>query len=408
MKLRDRCLVGLELGSSKVCALVCEADDEGGIHLRGSGVAASKGFHKGALTNLEAASAAIRQALESAESAAGIAIESAVIGVAGDHIRGITSRGGITLGHRPHEVTFEHVRRAIDAARAISLPGDREVFHVLPQDFLLDQQNGIRDPVGMLGVKLEANVYIITGAMTVTQNLVTAVNCAGVLVLDTVYEPLATAEACLTPEECELGVLLVDVGGSTTKWIVYEHGAPCETGLIPVGGEHFTNDLAVGLRTPRWEAERLKRTHGCASLRWLRQDALVDVVSSAGRLARVVSRRALCEILEARAYELFLLVREELASRGYDRQLGAGVVLTGGAAQLEALPELAAQVLQLPARLGQPNGVLCDSHTLKNPAYATAVGLVLYANRIRQLRQQKNAGLLGRLRNFWQWQGSIA
>lgn len=408
MKHGDRYLVGLDLGSSKVCALVCEADDDGRIHLRGSGVAASKGFRKDALTNLEAASGAIRQALESAESATGVAIESAVIGVAGSHIKGINSRGGIILGHRPHQVTFEHVRQAIEAARAIPLPGDREVLHVLPQDFLLDQQNGIRDPVGMLGVKLEANVYIVTGAVTATQNLVTAVNHAGVLVLDTVFEPLAGAEACLTIDERELGVLLVDVGGGSTEWMVYEHGAPSEIGVIPVGGEHFTNDIAVGLRTPFWEAERLKRTYGCAGLRWLRQDALVDVASSAERPARVVSRRALCEILEARAYELFYLIQQELAHSGYERQLGAGMMLSGGAAQLEALPELAAQILQLPARLGQPKGVWDDSHMLKSPAYATAVGLVLHGNRIRQLRQQKNTGLLGRLRNLWQRQAWVA
>lgn len=405
MKPCDRYLVGLDLGSSKVCALVCEAAADGRLHLRGLGQAASKGFRKGALTNLEAASGAIRQALELAESAVGVAIESAVIGVSGAHIKGINSRGGITLGYRPQEVALEHVRRAIEAARAISLPEDREVLHVLPQDFLLDQQTGIRNPVGMLGMKLEANVHVVTGTVAATQNLVSTVNSAGVLVLDTVFEPLAAAEACLTADERDLGVLLVDIGGGTTEWMVYAQGASRETGVILVGGEHFTNDIAIGLRIPLWEAERLKRSSGCAGLRWLRQDALVEVASNNERPARVVSRRALCEILEARAYELFFLIREELVRSGYDRQLGAGVVLTGGGAQLEALPELATQVLQLPARVGKPNGVLGEPHMLKSPAYATAVGLVLHGNRIRQLRQQKNTGLLARLRNLWQRQG---
>ncbi|MFQ5816346.1 MAG: cell division protein FtsA [Terriglobia bacterium] len=410
MKQPERYLAGLDLGSSKICALLCEVDAGGRLHLRGTGVAESKGFRKGSLVSLQAAVSAIRQAVEAAEAAAGVPLESALIGVAGSHIKGINSRGGITLGARPREVTLNDVRRAIAAARAVTLPAEREVLHVLPQEFFLDQQNGLRDPVGMLGTKLEVNVHIVTADGLATQNLVTAVNRAGVLVLDTVLEPLASAETCLTADERELGVLLVDMGGGTTEWMVYEHHAPRLTGVVPVGGEHFTHDIAVGLRTPLWEAERLKRAYGCAGLRWLRQDTLVDIAGSGGRVA---SRRALCEIIEARASELFALIRDDLLRSGTDRQLGAGVVLTGGGAQLDSLAELAAEILQLPARLGKPTGVLGlpatpgAIHTLKSPACATAVGLVLHGNRIRALRQRQ-AGVLDRLKSFWQRKGWAA
>ncbi|MFQ5926747.1 MAG: cell division protein FtsA, partial [Terriglobia bacterium] len=290
MKRSERYLGALDLGNSKVCALLCEGDGEGRLHLRGTGVAESKGFCKGSLVSLEAAVSAIRQAVEAAEAAAGVALESALIGVAGSHIKGINSRGGITLGGRAREVTLNDVRRAIEAARGVTLPAEREVLHVLPQEFFLDQQNGLRDPVGMLGTKLEVNVHIVTGDALTTQNLVTAVNRAGVLVLDTVLEPLACAEASLTADERELGVLLVDIGGGTTEWIVYEQNAPRLTGVVPVGGEHFTHDLAVGLRTPLWEAERLKRAYGCAGLRWLRQDTLVDIAGGGGRVASQLER----------------------------------------------------------------------------------------------------------------------
>lgn len=411
MKASDRILAALDLGSSKVCALICEADGDGRIHLRGAGEAESKGFRKGTLVSLDAAVSALRQAVEAAEASAGVTLESAFIGVAGNHIKGINSRGGITLGPRPREVTLEDVRRAVEAARAISLPAEREVLHVLPQEFFLDHQNGLRDPVGMLGTKLEVNVHIVTADALALQNLVAAVNRAGVLVLDTVLEPLASALACLSPDEQELGALLVDIGGGTTEWIVYEHNAPRLMGVVPVGGEHFTNDIAIGLRVPLWEAERLKRVGGCAGLRWLKEETLLDVDGAGGR---VVSRRVLCEIIEARASELFTLLRDDLARSGFEGQLGAGGVLTGGGAQLNALAELGAHILQLPVRVARPTGVLgvaapaAAAHTLKSPAYATPIGLILHGNRIRQLRQRQAGGVLGRLKSFWQRKGNAA
>ncbi len=394
-------LAALDLGSSKVSAILCEGDEAGQVQLRGLGVAESKGFRKGVLVSLEAAVGAIRQAVEAAETQAGVSLENALIGVSGSHIKGLNSHGGIVLGHRPRTVTLEDVRRAIEAARGVNLPEGREVLHVLPQEFFLDQQEGLRDPVGMLGRKLEVNVHIVTSDALATQNLVGAVNHAGVLVADTVLEPLASAEACLSADERELGVLVVDIGGGTTDWMVVAQNAPRATGVVPVGGEHFTQDIAVGLRTPLWEAERLKRVYGCAGRRWLREESLLEVTGG-----RVVSRRALAEIIEARAAELLALVRADLLRSGNERPLGGGVVLTGGGAQLESLAELAEQIFQMPARVGKPSGILGLTtqtgapHPLKDPAFATLAGLVLHGNRIRQL-QRRPAGMLGRLKNLW-------
>lgn len=401
MKSRQRPLIALDLGSSTVTVLVCEAGETGRLELRGSGVADSKGFRKDQLVDLQAAVEAITRAAEAAERTSGLPIESVVVGVAGKHIRGLNSRGGVVLGTRPREVQADDIRRAIEAARGISLPPEQELLHVLPQEFLLDQQNGIRDPRGLLGRQLEVNVHIVTATSTAVQNLIAAVNRAGLVVEDTVFEPLAAAEACLTQDERELGVLLADCGGGSTDWILFERGAPLATGLVPVGGEHFTNDIAIGLCTPLWEAERVKRAYGCASFRGLGQDSLFEVASMGERPARVTSRRALCEILEPRALEWLGLLRETLESSSQGRAPAAGIVLTGGAAQLEGLVELAAQVLGAPVRLGLPKGLAGAGGTLSNPASSAAVGLVLHAYRLRQAQRQEPAGLMHRVRDFF-------
>ncbi|HKZ52453.1 MAG TPA: cell division protein FtsA, partial [Candidatus Acidoferrales bacterium] len=334
MTRRSESVVALDLGTSKVAVLIAEVKDGGLLELRGAGVAESKGFRKDTLVHLQSAVESIRQAVEAAERLAGVPVESAVVGVAGAHLRSLNSRGGVSLGSRPREVEPEDIRRAIEAARGVSLPPEQELVHVLPQEFLLDQQNGIRDPSGLLGRRLEVNVHIVTAASTATRNLISAVNRAGVLVEDTVLEPLAAAEACLTPDERELGAVLVDIGAGSTDWIVFHHGAPRAGGMVPIGGEHFTNDIAIGLRTPLWEAERIKRAYGCAWLRGLGQDTLLEVSSIGERPARVSSRRALCEIIEPRAQEWAAMLREAL-ERSEDGQMpAAGVVLTGGAAQL--------------------------------------------------------------------------
>ena len=400
MKANGRHLVSLDVGSSKVAVLLCEIGQDGRVYLRGSGLADSKGFRKDTLINFNAAVEAIRQAVEAAENASGVTLESAVIGVAGRHIRSLNSRGGVSLGPRTREVDADDLRRAIEAARGVSLPPEQELLHVLPQEFLLDEEKGLRDPLGLLGKRLEVNVHIITTESTATQNLIAAVNRAGIIVEDTVFEPLAAAEACLTPDERELGVVLVDLGGGSTDWIVFEQGAPRTTGMVPVGGEHFTNDLAVGLRTPLWEAERLKRAHGCASTASLGQDTLFEAAGMGERPARVVSRRALCDILEPRAQEWLALLRDSIERAGCARLPAGGIVLTGGGAQLEGLTELTGQALGVPARLGLPKGLVGANATLSNPACSTAVGLSLHARRLRQAQKEQSGGLVSRLRNL--------
>jgi cell division protein FtsA len=395
---KDRYLVGLDIGSTKTCALIGELDDEGGVKFAALGAAESKGWRKGQIVNLDLAVSSIRRAVEEAETIAGMPVESALIGVAGGHVRGVNSRGGITLGQRPRDIQREDVRRAVEAARNVTLPEDREVLHVLPQEFFLDAQDNIRDPLGMVGQRLEANVHIVTASATATQNIVTAVNRAGVVVIDTVLEPLASAEASLTQDERELGCCLLDIGGGTTELIAFAGGVVRHSAAVPVGGDHFTNDLAVGLRTPIPEAEKIKREHGCAWSEVLGEDTPLEIASVGDRPPRTVFARMLCDIVEPRAQELLTLVREELRRAGLDSQIPAGLVLSGGAAHLRGLPELAEQMFALPVRLASPRGLADMNEEVSRPEYSTAVGLVLYGARARRVAAQQPAGWKGKLK----------
>jgi len=289
---------------------------------------------------------------------ANVPVESALIGVAGGHVRGVNSRGGVTLGHRPRDIEREDVRRAIDAARNISLPEHREVLHVLPHEFLVDAQEGIRDPVGMIGQRLETNVHLVTSSIAATQNLVTAANRAGILISDTVLEPLASAESSLTQDERDLGVCLLDIGGGTTELLVYGGGVVRHTSAVAIGGDHFTNDLAVGLRTPIPEAERIKRHHGCAAASMLHEDGAIEIASVGDRPPRTIFARMLTDILEPRANELLALIRDDLRRAGLDKQIPAGFVLAGGGARLHGLIDLAEQSFHLPVRIAEPKGLL--------------------------------------------------
>ncbi len=398
MQKKDRYLLGLDIGSTKTCALVGELEEEGAAKFLALGAAESKGWRKGQIVNLDLAVSSIRRAVEEAEAVIGVPLESALIGVAGSHVRGVNSRGGITLGQRPRDIQRDDVRRAVDAARTVTLPDDREVLHVLPQEFFLDAQDNIRDPLGMVGQRLEAKVHIITGSATGTQNIVTAVNRAGVVVSDTVLEPLASAEACLTQDECDLGACLLDIGGGTTELIVYAGGVVRHCAATPVGGDHFTNDLAVGLRTPISEAERIKREYACALSDLMGQDAAIEIASVGDRPPRTVFARMLCEIVEPRAQELLTLVRDELRFAGLASQIPAGVVLAGGGAHLRGLPELAERVFALPVRVAAPRGLAEMSDEVSRPEYATAVGLVLYGARARRASSQRASGWTGKLK----------
>jgi cell division protein FtsA len=398
---KDRHIVGLDIGSTKTCALIGELEEDGGVKFAALGAAESKGWRKGQIVNLELAVSSIRRAVEEAETIVGIPVESAMIGIAGVHVRGVNSRAGITLGSRPRDVQRDDVRRAIEAARGVNLPEDREVLHVLPQEFSLDAQDNIRDPIGMMGQRLEANVHIVTASGTSTQNIVTAVNRAGVRVDDTVLEPFASAEACLTQDERELGACLLDIGGGTTEMIAYAGGVVRHTAAIPVGGDHFTNDLAVGLRTPVPEAEKIKRENACASRELVTEDIAIEIASVGDRPPRTVFARMLSEIVEPRAHELLMLIRDELRRAGLASQIPAGIVLTGGGANLRGLPEMAEKVFNLPVRIAVPRGLAEMNEQVSRPEYATAVGLVLYGARTRRLAGARPNGWVGKLKSMF-------
>jgi cell division protein FtsA len=394
---KDKYLVGLDIGSTKTSVLIAEIDDEQ-VKFLALGAAESKGLRKGLIVNLDSTVSSIRRAAEEAEGVANVPVESALIGVAGGHVRGVNSRGGVTLGHRPRDIEREDVRRAIDAARNISLPEDREVLHVLPHEFLVDAQEGIRDPVGMIGQRLETNVHLVTSSIAATQNLVTAANRAGVLISDTVLEPLASAESSLTQDERDLGVCLLDIGGGTTEVIVYGGGVVRHTSAVPIGGDHFTNDLAVGLRTPIPEAERIKRHHGCAAASMLHEDGAIEIASVGDRPPRTIFARMLTDILEPRANELLALIRDDLRRAGLDKQIPAGFVLAGGGARLRGLIDLAEQSFHLPVRIAEPKGLVDMPEQVAQPEYATVVGLVMFGAKARRSSPQRSGNLVSKLK----------
>jgi cell division protein FtsA len=397
---KDRYIIALDVGSTKTCALIAEVDEEQ-VKFLSLGAAESKGLRKGLIVNLDSTVSSIRRAVEEAEGVVNVPVESAVIGVAGSHVRGVNSRGGVTLGNRPRDIEREDVRRAVDAARNITLPEDREVLHVLPHEFMVDAQDGIRDAIGMVGQRLEANVHLVTSSIAATQNLVTAANRAGILVNDTVLEPLASAEACLTQDERDLGCCLLDIGGGTTELIVYGGGVVRHTSAVPVGGDHFTNDLAVGLRTPIPEAEKIKRRHGWAASGLLREDSAIEIASVGDRPPRTIFARMLTDIIEPRAMELLALIREDLQRAGLDRQIPAGFVLAGGGARLNGLVELAEDSFHLPVRIGEPKGLADLPEQVAQPEYATVVGLVIYGAKMRRNAPQRAGNLVNKLKSMF-------
>jgi cell division protein FtsA len=398
---KERHIVALDIGSTKTCALIGEQDDDGSLKFAAFGAAESKGWRKGQIVNLDLAVSSIRRAVEEAETITGVPVESAMIGVAGAHVRGVNSRGGMTVASRPRDVQRDDVRRAIEAARGVTLPEDREILHVLPQEFSLDTHDNIRDAIGMVGQRLEANVHIVTASGSATQNIVTAVNRAGVRVDDTVLEPLASAESCLTQDERELGSCLLDIGGGTTELIAYTGGVVRHTAAVPVGGDHFPNDLAVGLRTPIPGAEQLKRQHACAWRELLEQDFPIEIASVGDRPPRTVFARMLSDIIEPRAQELLMLVRDELRRAGLESQIPAGIILTGGGSRLRGLSELAERIFNLPVRVASPRGLAGMSEEVSQPEYATAVGLVLYGARTRRLAGARPTGWVGKLKSMF-------
>ncbi|HET6371844.1 MAG TPA: cell division protein FtsA, partial [Candidatus Polarisedimenticolia bacterium] len=342
------------------------------------GRSASRGLRKGVVVNVDQTVDALRAAVEEAELMSGVSVERAFVGIAGGHIKGFNSRGVVAIAGRDREVTRDDVERVIESARAVQLPADRIIFHAVPQDFLLDDQDGIRDPAGMTGSRLEANVHIVTGAIPSLSNITNCVNRAGIEVAEMVLEQLAAAETALTHDERELGVALVDIGGGTTDLAIFSHGAICHTAVLPTGGDHFTNDIAVGLRTPIPEAERIKVKYGCALASLVDDDQTIEVPSVGGRKPRVLSRHILCEVLQPRTEEIFNLLQDEIARGGYEETINSGLVVTGGGAILEGVPEIAEQIFDLPVRRGSPAGVGGMVDGVSSPIYSTVVGLVMY------------------------------
>jgi cell division protein FtsA len=380
---RENLVVGLDIGTTKICAIVGAITDEG-LDIVGIGTSPSRGLRKGVVINIESTVNAIRKAIQEAELMAGCEIKSVFAGIAGGHIKGINSQGVIAIKNR--EVTNEDVRRVIDAAKALAIPMDREVIHILPQEFIIDDQDGIKEPLGMSGVRLEARVHIVTGAVASAQNIIKSCNKAGVDVGDIVLEQLASAEAVLTPDEKDLGVALIDIGGGTTDIAIFVDGAIKHTSVLSLGGNHLTNDIAVGLRTPTAEAEKIKQRSGCCLTSMVGKDETIEVPSVGGREPRILSRQLLAEILEPRVEEIFTLVNREIVKSGYEDLIASGVVLTGGSAILPGMPELAEQIFDLPVRRGKPIDIGGLVDVVNSPVYATGVGLVKYGSRNMQTR----------------------
>jgi cell division protein FtsA len=380
---QDQLIVGLDLGTTKICAVIAEVTSEGIIHVMGMGVKPSKGLRKGVVVNIENTIESVKAAMLEAERMAGVQVGSVFAGIAGGHIKGLNSHGVIAVSRKDKEISADDVERVIEAAKAIALPMDREIIHVLPQEYIIDNQDGIKDPVGMSGVRLEAEVHIVTGAVTSVQNIIKCVERAGYAVEDIILQPLASAEAVLTSDERELGVVLVDIGGGTTDMAVFYDGALWHSGVIAIGGNQLTSDIAIGLRTPNQEAEQIKRKYGCAQISSIKEEEEMIVPGVGGREPRRLPRRALAEIIQPRMEEIFEMVDMEIKKNAFEEKAAAGVVLTGGSALLSGCVALAEDVLQVPVRLGAPRNVLGMVDVVNSPEYATAVGLVCFGAKHR-------------------------
>jgi len=400
----DNLITVLDAGSQKSCVLVAELQD-GVLRYRGHGIERSKGMRKGLIAELGPAADAINRAALTAERMTRIGIETAVVGIGGTHVKGINSRGGISMGSRMREITREEVRAAVDRARSVALPADREILHLLPQEFILDDQPGIHDPIGMVGTKLEVNLHLSTCSGGVAQSVVTCANRAGLEVVDTVYEGIASAESVLSADERELGVCLADIGASTTELVVFFEGSVAHTAVLPIGGDHFTNDLAVGLHVNTEEAEQLKLMYGncvVTSVPSLNEIEVGGNLSTGGSTApRLVRQRFLAEILEPRARELFTMLRDNLRQGGVLEALGTGAVLTGGGAKLAGLLDVAESLLRTPARVGSPVPLSRMPQELAGPEFATAIGMLLYTHRTQVRRASEEMGLKQKLKSLF-------
>jgi cell division protein FtsA len=407
MTKKDSLFVGLDIGTTKICAIIGEASPEGNVEIIGIGKAPSHGLRKGVVIDIETTVQSIKQAVEEAELMAGVTIERVFTGIAGGHIKGFNSRGVIAVSGKNREITQRDVDRVIDAARAVAIPLDREVIHILPQEFIVDDQVGIKKPLGMYGVRLEADVHIVTGAVTSAQNIVKSVNNSGLEVADIVLQQLASAEAVLTPDEKELGVALIDMGGGTTDLAIFVEGSIWHTAVLSLGGNNITNDIAMGLQTPTHEAEEIKKQHGCAMASLIDPEEIIEVPSVGGRPPRKLARQVLCAIIEPRVEEIFDLVNREIRKAGYQDLIAGGIVMTGGGASLEGICELGEQIFGKPTRMGLPTRIGGLADVVSSPMYSTGVGLVLYGLRHQEhTRFQaggRDQGFFGIFKRMKEW-----
>ncbi len=388
---KEHIIVGLDIGTTKICAIVAEVTPEHGVTIIGVGSSPSRGLRRGAIINIESTVESIKKAVEEAELMAAVQINSVYIGIAGGHIASETARGVVAL--KRHEVFPADVQRAVDTARAAAVvPSDRHVFHVLPREFLVDSQGGIRDPVGISGSRLEVEAHIVTGSTNSAKNLMKCVKQAGLDVVDIILQPLASSEAVLTDEEKELGVAMVDLGGGTSDLAIFSEGAIRHSAVVPVGGQHITTDVQIGLRTSLVDAEKIKIDHGMAMATMVGGTDTVEVPRVGGRPPHPVGKRVIAEIIQPRVEEMFELVLREIRRSGYEGKLAAGAVLTGGASMLPGMPDGAERVLDLPARRGTPAGVGGLRDIVSSPMCSTGVGLILHAHRMDQDGETAGAG----------------
>ncbi len=398
-------ITAIDVGSAKTVVLVAELSDNG-LRYRGHGTSESRGLRKGVISELDKAVSSIQEAVEKAEDVSSIPIEHAIIGIAGAHIRGLNSHGGITFGTRAREIGRDEIRQAVEKARTLPLPADREILHLLPQEFILDDQSGVQDPLGMMATRLEVRVHIVTALSGAAQNMVTAVNRAGVHVENTIFEPLACADSVLRSDERELGVCLADIGAGSCDLIVFQQGAVAHTSVIPIGGDHFTGDLSVGMCTGPADAEMLKRIFGNAVPTLIPEGNEVEVPSLGGRPSRMLPQRMIGEILGPRALELFELMRENLRQAGVLDHCIAGFVLTGGASRLPGLLDVAESILRKAARLAWPTPMAKMPAALAEPEFATVLGMVYYGHRARLARGLQEPGFGSRMKALFAVKGA--
>ncbi|MFC2156416.1 cell division protein FtsA [Acidobacteriota bacterium] len=372
-------IVGLDIGSKKVATIIGEITEDKKIEVIGIGTSESRGLRKGVVVNLDATMDAIKKAQEEAELMAGVEIDSAFVGISGAHVKSFNSRGVVAVSGKNKKVSPEDIKRVIEQSKAVSFPPDREIIHVIPQEFIVDDQDGIEDPLGMNGIKLEVNVHIVTGANASVQNLRTCITRAGIQIEQIILNQRAASLATLTPDEMELGVGMIDIGGGTTEVAIFERKSLWYTSVIPLGGDNFTNDIAVGLRTPIPEAEKIKKKYGCASNSLQDDQDTIEVPSvGRGKKARVLNRQILADIIHPRAEEIFQLVDNDIKRMGYEKSLNSGIVITGGTAMLDGLEEVAEEIFDLPVRRGDAGGIGGLADRVSTPDFAAAVGLILY------------------------------